>query len=109
MAAVTFEDARMTGRSHEGGHEGVGGETASPISSPGAILFSAELYAVGDDLVVVEADGFGRATTSVVVGNYPTDYFTKSEKVFGSEGEALAAAEEIVEGRRSPALALAGA
>ena len=79
------------------------------ISSPGAILFSAELYAVGDDLVVVEADGLGRATTRVVVGNYPIDYFTKSEKVFGSEGEALAAAEEIVEGRRSPALVLAGA
>src|SRR6266498_4008390 len=79
------------------------------ISSPGAILFSAELLAVGDDLVVVEADGLGRATTRVVVGNYPIDYFTKSEKVFGSEGEALAAAEEIVEGRRSPALVLAGA
>jgi hypothetical protein len=79
------------------------------ISSRGEILFSAELHAVGDDLVVVEADGFGRATTSVVVGNYPIDYLTKSEKVFGSEGEALAAAEEIVEGRRSPALVLAGA
>jgi hypothetical protein len=77
------------------------------ISSPGAILFSAELYAAGDDLVVVEADGFGRATTSVVVGNYPIDYLTKSEKVFGSESEALAAAQAIVEGRGSPALVLA--
>ena len=79
------------------------------ISSPRAILYSAELHVVGDDMVVVEADGFGRATTSVVVGNYPIDYVTKSEKVFGSEDEALAAAEEIVERRRSPALVLGGA
>lgn len=72
------------------------------ISPPGAILFQTH----GDDLLVVEADGFGGATASVVEGNYPVDYSTKFERVFDSEQEAESAAEAVVTGKASAATVL---
>jgi hypothetical protein len=45
---------------------------------------------------VVEADGFGGATTRVVEGNYSVDYAIKFEQFFPTEGEAEAAAEVLV-------------
>jgi hypothetical protein len=46
-------------------------------------------------LIVVEADGFGGATTMVVEGNFPIDFMTKVERVFATEQEAEEAAEQI--------------
>ena len=58
------------------------------ISPPGEVTYQADLDVTSDDAVVVIADGFGGATTSVVAGNYPVDYTTKFEKFFPSESEA---------------------
>lgn len=65
------------------------------ISRPGEVTFLSSCNEVGDDIVVVEADGLGGATTSVVEGNYPVDYVTKLERSFPSERQAEAAAEDI--------------
>lgn len=66
------------------------------ISTPGKVIYMAPVDVSTDDTVVVEADGFGGATTSIVEGNYPVDYFNKFEKSFPSEIEAERAAEEVV-------------
>jgi hypothetical protein len=65
-------------------------------------------------LVVVEADGFGGATTSVVLGNFPLDYFAEYAKSFETEQEAERAAEQIADEQiadeqQSPAEVLGGA
>ncbi|MGH9433078.1 MAG: hypothetical protein ACRD3T_16220 [Terriglobia bacterium] len=65
------------------------------ISRPGEVTFVASRNGVSDDIVVVETDGFGGATTSVVEGNYPVDYVTKFERSFSNEREAEEAAEDI--------------
>jgi len=67
------------------------------INAPRAVLYLAPLYATDDDVLLVEADGFGEATTSVIEGNYPIDYVTKREKRFLTEEEAVAAAADIIE------------
>ena len=65
------------------------------FSPPGKVTFMAAVKHSPDDAVVVETDGFGGATTSVVEGNYPIDYLTSFEKYFPSEKDAEAAAEEL--------------
>lgn len=65
------------------------------ISPPGTGTFLAPRDGLSDEIVVVEADGFGGATTAVVEGNYPVDYIIKFEKSFPSEREAEIAAEAI--------------
>jgi len=65
------------------------------ISAPGALIYQAWRNAVDDEMVVVEADGFGRATLKVIEGNYPVDYFTTLEQVFETEGEATEAGDRI--------------
>lgn len=72
------------------------------ISSPGAILFQD----FGEDKIIVEADGFGRATTSIVEGNYPIDYCTKFEKRFRTEQDAESAAHAMGNGKLSPSRVL---
>ena len=72
------------------------------ISSPGEVIFLAPLDEVEDDIVIIEADGFGGATTMVVEGNYPVDYLTKFERSFPSEEEAEAAAEDVAFNGISP-------
>ncbi|HKP36308.1 MAG TPA: hypothetical protein VJT71_05580 [Pyrinomonadaceae bacterium] len=52
--------------------------------------------------VIVVADGFGAATTSVVEGNYPIDFFTRYEKEFADEASALRAAERIINDNAPP-------
>jgi len=65
------------------------------ISPRGQLLFLATPDAISADVVVVEPDGFGGATTSVVEGNYPVDYVTKFERTFPTEEEAVATAEAL--------------
>ena len=69
------------------------------FSQPGAILYQTWLSAVDEEMIVVEADGFGRATTRVVEGDYPFDYHTKFERTFETEQEAERAADEIDVGK----------
>ena len=76
-------------------------------SSPGKVTYLATIDMSPDDMVVVEADGFGGATTSVVEGNYPLDYIIKFEKFFPSEIEAESAAEQLVCHTASPHAILA--
>lgn len=66
------------------------------INAPGVVLYSSPLCALEDEVVVVEADGGGGATTCVVEGNYPVDYITKFEKHFDSEEEAIRTADGLV-------------
>jgi hypothetical protein len=74
------------------------------ISRPGKATFLATRNGVWDDIVVVEADGLGGATTSIVVGNYPVDYLT----VPGPPRKLRDAAESLrsgtTRGRRFPDL-----
>jgi hypothetical protein len=53
---------------------------------------------VDDEEVVVEADGFGGATLSVVEGNYPIDFLCLRETRFRTERAAIQAAEGLVNG-----------
>ncbi len=72
------------------------------ISSPKAVLYYAPLLALDDDMVVVKADGFGGATTSIVEGNYPVDFVTNFEKQFETEEAAINAATKLVEENAKP-------
>jgi|SRR5271166_363639 len=71
------------------------------IRPPGAILYQSWLSAVDEEMIIVEADGFGHATTRVVEGDYPMDYHTTFEKTFETEQGAERAADEIAEGKAS--------
>jgi hypothetical protein len=44
---------------------------------------------------LVEADGVGGAVLLVVEGNYPVDFYTREEKQFSTEAEAVRAAEAL--------------
>lgn len=68
------------------------------ISHAGSILYQSWLNAVDGEMVVVEADGFGHATTSIVEGDYPFDYLTTFSKTFETEEDAENAADAIVRG-----------
>jgi len=72
------------------------------ISPPARVTFVANRDAIGDEMVVVEADGFGGATVSLVEGNYPVDFLTTFEKFFQTEEEADAAAERVAFEGASP-------
>ena len=72
------------------------------VSGRGEVLYLAPRDA-DDELVIVEADGFGGAITKVVEGNYPLDFFTSYERVFSTESSAMEAAESVVEGKVDPA------
>jgi hypothetical protein len=69
-------------------------------------LYQATPDSLSNDVVVVEADGFGGATTRVVEGNFPVDYCAKCEKSFETEREAEQAAQQIVDNKLSAALVL---
>ena len=72
------------------------------VSGRGEVIYLAPRDA-DDELVIVEADGFGGAITKVVEGNYPLDFFTSHEKSFRTEATAMEAAESVVEGDVDPA------
>jgi len=65
------------------------------VSAPGAVLYRADVSYGDDEVAYVEADGFGGAVLRVVEGNYPVDYFTRDEKQFPTEAEAVRAAEAL--------------
>ena len=76
------------------------------ISPPRAVLYYAPLLALDDEMVVVEADGFGGATTSIVEGNYPIDFVARFEKRFETEEAAIDAATKLVEKNAKPVTVL---
>jgi hypothetical protein len=59
-------------------------------SQPGEVIWQARLDI--DELLVVVADGFGRASVLRVSGNYPVEYFLKDRKDFDNEQTACAEA-----------------
>ncbi|GEM_PF-1073226 len=65
------------------------------INPPGKAIFTAGGDASGNSVILVESDGFGAATTSVIEGHYPIDYVTKLERAFPTEQEAETAAEAV--------------
>lgn len=58
------------------------------ISAPGTIIYQTD----NENLLLVEADGFGAATLRLIKGNYPIDYNVLYEKLFTSEQEAISMA-----------------
>ena len=76
------------------------------ISGPGEVIFLAPCDGLSDDVVIVEADGLGGATTSVVLGNYPVDYNVRFERHFPNERDATAAAEDVAFNGISPSRVL---
>jgi hypothetical protein len=65
------------------------------VSAPGIVLYRADVSYGDDEVTCVEADGLGGAVLRVVEGNYPVDYFTREEKEFSTEAEAVRAAEAL--------------
>ena len=59
-------------------------------SQPGEVIWQARLDF--DDLLVVVADGYGKASVLRVSGNYPVEYFLKDRKDFDNEQAACASA-----------------
>jgi hypothetical protein len=76
------------------------------VSSPGMVLYYAPVLPLEDEMMVVVANGFGGATTSIVEGNYPIDFVIHHEKEFDTEEAAVVAASNIVEERVNAAVLL---
>jgi hypothetical protein len=65
------------------------------ISARGEVLFRADLSYGDDEVLLVEADGFGGGLLRIVEGNYPVDYLIREEREFSSEAEAFEAAATL--------------
>jgi len=63
------------------------------ISERGAVLYRADLSYGDDEVVLVEADGFGGGVLRIIEGNYPMDYLNREEYRYSTEAEAVKAAE----------------
>ncbi len=63
------------------------------ISERGQVLYRFDASYCDEEIILVEADGFGGAVLRVVEGNYPADFLTREEQVFKTEYEAVIAAE----------------
>ena len=72
----------------------------SAISTPGEILYFAELGITNEREVRVIADGFGGAKLVVTEGPFEFDCYTLEEKEFSSETKACKAAEVYVKKAR---------
>lgn len=59
-------------------------------------MFRADLSYGEDEVLIVEADGLGGATLRVVESNYPVDYFTREERAFSTETEAVKSAATLL-------------
>ena len=68
------------------------------ISERGCVLYRAHASYADDNVIIVEADGFGGADLLVIEGNYPVDYFTQEDREFATESAAVKAAEELRQG-----------
>lgn len=67
------------------------------VSDRGQILHRFDASHCDEEIILVEADGFGGALLRVVEGNYPMDFNTREEIAFATEAEALRAAESFCE------------
>ena len=67
------------------------------VSDRGHTLHRFDASHCDEEIVLVEADGFGGAVLRVVEGNYPMDFYTREEQAFPTEAEALRAAESFHE------------
>ena len=65
------------------------------VSERGCVLYRADASYGDDEIIFVEADGFGGATLLVVEGNYPIDFFMHEERRFATEAEAVKAADSL--------------
>lgn len=65
------------------------------ISDRGQILHRFDASYCDEEIILVEADGFGGAVLRVVEGNYPMDFFTREERAFATEAEAVHTAETL--------------
>jgi hypothetical protein len=63
------------------------------ISERGHVLYRFDASYCDEEIILVEADGFGGAVLRVVEGNYPMDFPTREEQAFQTEDEAIKAAE----------------
>ena len=66
------------------------------ISSPNTVVYQAPLNAIDDEMVIVEANGFGGATLRIVEGNYPIDFLCLRETTFATERAAIDAAQRLI-------------
>jgi len=67
------------------------------VSDRGQVLHRFDASHCDEEIIIVEADGYGGAVFRVVEGNYPMDFFTREEQAFPTEAEALRAAESFCE------------
>src|SRR5258707_7880037 len=67
------------------------------VSDGGKILHRFDGSHCDEEIILVEADGFGGAALRVVEGNYPMDFYTREEKAFTTEAEALRSAKSFCE------------
>lgn len=67
------------------------------VSDRGQILHRFDASHCDEEIILVEADGYGGAVLRVVEGNYPMDFYTREEQAFPTEVEALRAAESFCE------------
>jgi len=65
------------------------------ISRRGEVLLRVDLSYGDDEVVLVEADGFGGGVLRIVEGNYPVDYLIRDEHEFATEEEAIEAASDL--------------
>lgn len=76
------------------------------FAEPNKLLYRSFTSAQETRMVVVEADGHGGAWTSMVEGRFPLDYLVLYEKHFEGEAEAVRLAQDVVQLRADPGVAL---
>ena len=67
------------------------------VSDRGQILQRFDASYCDEEIILVEADGYGGAIMRVVEGNYPVDFYTREEQAFPTEAEAVRVAESFRE------------
>jgi hypothetical protein len=67
------------------------------VSDRGQIQHRFDASHCDEEIILVEADGYGGAVLRVVEGNYPMDFYARKEQAFPTEAEALRAAESFCE------------
>jgi hypothetical protein len=65
------------------------------FGQPDEVIWQADS---GEDLLLVEADGYGGASVQEVEGNYPVDFTSKHERAYATEEEACGVARQLDEG-----------
>lgn len=66
-------------------------------SSEGEVLWQSLFGGIGDEMVIVEANGDGTAVLRIVEGNYPNDFTSLQTAEYATEDEATTIADEIHE------------